>query len=354
MAINYFFNKHNYVHLVHQIDKIAKVLVRNFLPKNEFGLYGGNSGIILFLLYYSKFSNNVDIQNIALNKLKVLVDEIQNNDNLEWVIDGGLSGLGFTIEHLTAGHFIDANTNEILSDTDEYFYKVMSFLMWNGNYDYLHGALGIGLYILTRSFFEKQKDYLTDLVGILYKKRIKIDKKNIAWKTLTIDYDGDEKFGFDFGMAHGLAGIVMMLTKLYIKKINLIKVRLMLEPLINFILKMKNHPSNISVFPNKIVDISRQTDQTSRLAWCYGDLGISVAIWHASQALGRKDWGKGAVNILLHSAKRRDLKENGVVDAGLCHGTAGISHIFNRMYGYTGLEELEKQLNTNARCLLPN
>ena len=84
---------------------------------------------------------------------------------------------------------------------------------------------------------------------------------------------------------------------------------------------------------------------SSRLAWCYGDLGISVALWHASQALGRKDWEQEAIDTILHASKRRGLVENGVVDAGLCHGTAGIAHIFNRMHGYTGLEELKEASN---------
>lgn len=143
-------------------------------------------------------------------------------------------------------------------------------------------------------------------------------------------------------MSHGISSIIAVLSKLYKKDIEKKKTKIMIEGAVNYLLQQKlPHHQYISIFPNLALE-SMDTLYPSRLAWCYGDLGISVAIWHASQALNNKEWEKEAVNILLHTAKRRDLKENGVVDAGLCHGAAGIAHIFNRMYGYTGIEELKE------------
>ena len=68
------------------------------------------------------------------------------------------------------------------------------------------------------------------------------------------------------------------------------------------------------------------------MAWCYGDLGISMSIWNASQTIKNKEWENKALEILRYSIKRTDLEKNSVIDAGLCHGAAGIAHIFNRMY----------------------
>jgi hypothetical protein len=36
----------------------------------------------------------------------------------------------------------------------------------------------------------------------------------------------------------------------------------------------------------------------------------------------------------------RSFAESGVLDAGICHGAAGVAHIFNRLYQATGDEEL--------------
>ena len=59
----------------------------------------------------------------------------------------------------------------------------------------------------------------------------------------------------------------------------------------------------------------------------------------ASKSLKRNDWAEEAKTILIHSSKRRDLNENGVIDACFCHGASGIAHIFHRMYKETELDE---------------
>ena len=40
------------------------------------------------------------------------------------------------------------------------------------------------------------------------------------------------------------------------------------------------------------------------------------------------------------AAATRAPEDSGVVDAGLCHGAAGVAHLFNRMYQATGAPRL--------------
>lgn len=330
--------------LTQKIEEIALALEKYQTGEREVGLYGGEAGIIIFNMYYAKFKNDSQARKQAIIKLEKLIGDVGNKSEIDWVLDAGLAGVTLTVELLNKNMALNLDTDNILGHTDDYFNKVMSYLMWTGNYDFLSGALGIGLYLLKRLSTNNQKEYLIDLIGIMYKVRAKVDKNKIAWKTLISKNINNDVFGYDLGMAHGMAGVVVILVKLYEKSINPIKVKLMLEPLINFILSEKNVVDSFSIFPNKVAENS-DNNQTSRLAWCYGDLGISVALWLASQALGRKDWELEAKKTMLHSAKRRNLKQNLVVDAGLCHGTAGIAHIFNRLFIYTGLEELKEASN---------
>jgi len=79
----------------------------------------------------------------------------------------------------------------------------------------------------------------------------------------------------------------------------------------------------------------------SRLAWCYGDLGIASALFFASKATSNKEWEEKAIEILKYSTKRLDLTENSVSDAALCHGTAGIAHIYGRIYNYTKIIDFQ-------------
>ncbi|MCK5168939.1 MAG: hypothetical protein KAQ75_03590, partial [Bacteroidales bacterium] len=69
---------------------------------------------------------------------------------------------------------------------------------------------------------------------------------------------------------------------------------------------------------------------------------VGIALWQAGKNTNNEEWKNKALEILLHTTKRKDLKENSVIDAGLCHGTAGIAHIYNRMYNNTGRDEFKK------------
>jgi lantibiotic modifying enzyme len=64
--------------------------------------------------------------------------------------------------------------------------------------------------------------------------------------------------------------------------------------------------------------------------------------WQAGVALNNEAWKNKAVEVLVFAAeKRRNLEQNFVADAGLCHGTAGIGHIFYRMWWNTRLPEFK-------------
>ncbi|HEX2223156.1 MAG TPA: lanthionine synthetase LanC family protein, partial [Thermoanaerobaculia bacterium] len=73
----------------------------------------------------------------------------------------------------------------------------------------------------------------------------------------------------------------------------------------------------------------------SRLAWCYGDPGLAVTLLVAARGAGVPEWEKAAVDTAV-SAAARPYELSRIRDAGLCHGSAGIAHLFNRLYQATG------------------
>ena len=72
---------------------------------------------------------------------------------------------------------------------------------------------------------------------------------------------------------------------------------------------------------------------SSRLAWCYGDLTALYVLLHMLPVFPAKN---DVVQMLELVAKRRIYSETYVRDAGFCHGASGIAHIFNRLYRNTG------------------
>lgn len=75
----------------------------------------------------------------------------------------------------------------------------------------------------------------------------------------------------------------------------------------------------------------------ARLAWCYGDAGAAVTLLLAARALGDEEIESGARELAARAAARSP-ETAGVVDAGVCHGAAGLGHLFGRLWQLTGDE----------------
>jgi hypothetical protein len=90
-------------------------------------------------------------------------------------------------------------------------------------------------------------------------------------------------------------------------------------------------------FPSYVYPDSKPA--SSRLAWCYGDLGIAAALLSAARGAAMSSWENEAIRIARSSAVR-SFETTRAIDATLCHGAAGNAHLFNRLHQDTGDEEL--------------
>jgi hypothetical protein len=88
-----------------------------------------------------------------------------------------------------------------------------------------------------------------------------------------------------------------------------------------------------SCFPTFVA--AGHSPEPARTAWCYGDPGIAAVLLIAAQATGSAEWQATALD-LARTAAGREAAEARVRDAGLCHGAAGLAHLFNRMHQATG------------------
>ena len=201
-------------------------------------------------------------------------------------------------------------------------------------YDFLYAALGKGLYFVKRK--KINQPYLEEIAKQMLKISESPIENQLRWQGR---HHTSQYPIYNLSLSHGITSIINFFSRLY--KMNIAKAESheIISKSINYLLSF-HYSDQISIFPNnKILNTPKY--YPSRLAWCYGDLGIGITLWQVAKILKDKQYEKKSIEILLHSSKRRDLKENSVVDAGLCHGTAGIAHIFNRMYLNTRKEELK-------------
>lgn len=331
-------NCHGNNSITNGISEIADLLLMklNLTDIDEIGLLEGKTGIALFLFYYSRYSNKKKYFDKALNLIYDDINRINNEPTSS--SSNKLSRIGWTIKHLVECGFLGHEKLKILRDIDSLLYEGMIDDVKEGNYDLLHGSLSKGMYFMSK-INKASKLYLTHLVDELEKISELNNDGDIMWKTILNPLTNS--VGCNLGLSHGIASIIAFLSCVYKLNINKEKANYLLRGAVQFIFKQTlNTEKYISNFPCWVGN--DEPLSPSRLAWCYGDLGIGMAIWQASKAVNDEDWEKKTIEILLHSTKRKDLTMNYVYDAALCHGASGVAHIYNRMYHFTQIEDFKE------------
>ncbi|NYI50020.1 lanthionine synthetase LanC family protein [Macellibacteroides fermentans] len=336
-----------------KINEIFSALTQHEADFKVPDLFTGESGICLFLAYYSQLSNNSDLDlTTYIDNIVDMTDEIFStplNDYKDITI---ISELGWMIQHLSLHNMIDIDSEDYFRDLDESLYESLFLFINNNRYDCLNGVINIGIYFYNRYLYgnnEKCYTYLEEMVEQMAAKRIEEDGL-VKWMSI-VDYK-NHRLGYNLGIAHGIPGLILFFIKLY--DIN-IKKDLLSRLIIKSSLYLLSHKRVLgkfkSYFPGIYSDIE-ESDKTklslnnnheTRLGWCYGDLSVGYALYKAS-LLGFDEimfLEEESLDILIQTTYRKSLIDMGIKDACLCHGTAGISHIYNRLYHLSGNDEFK-------------
>jgi lantibiotic modifying enzyme len=136
---------------------------------------------------------------------------------------------------------------------------------------------------------------------------------------------------WDLGVAHGAPGVVAVLAKAHAAGSR--RAGPLLQRAVDCLLAQRFSPPEAgSVFPEFAApDVS---PRSSQLAWCYGDVGIAGAL-----SVAGLEWQSAALAVAEHAAAR-PVATSGVDAAHICHGSAGVAHIFNRMFQSSGRDSL--------------
>jgi lantibiotic modifying enzyme len=318
-----------------QDEILSKVIaIANELPyhNDDIGLYTGKTGRALFYSYLSKHLNTSDY-NEQIEQLLVSVFEEINAGNIAPTFCSGLAGVIWTLNHLKNTNLLDIE--DTFEGIQEILKEAASTHFNHANFDFMHGSDGIIFCLLEMNWADES--LISRWLEQLYKHSEK-SENGFVWETKLSEKNN--KRIFNLGLSHGISSKIIVLAKtLECYPLNTLAKEL-LEGCVNYLIKAKNQDTTISYFPSYI-----DTDNTGlhhRLAWCYGDLGNAIALWQAGTIQKNEFWKGIAVDIMLLASKRKNSKDGNIVDAGFCHGTAGIAHFFNRFYLETGRNEFKE------------
>ncbi len=314
-----------------KLEEIKEILISEKVKGNS--LFDGRTGELLFLFHYYYY---VDQQEKVLSFAYHLMNEVfESLSNEHFSFSSGYAGIGWFLEYCTEKNWLEINTNEVLEDVDKMVYQLSIYELQKGNYDFLHGAMGGGLYFLSRSGSPLREAFMEALVLGL-EEIAEEESCFVKWPFYNFSERTRDLKTFNLGMSHGIPSIVAFLSLLSKEGIHEDVCYRLAKKAIDFIESNEIDFNQFNChFPNSIRE---GVFQKSRLAWCYGDLGLTCGLYHFSNSDKNQQslLSKKIQKILDNNADRRNLLKNKVWDAGLCHGASGIAHIFNKMYKRIG------------------
>lgn len=326
--------------IIESEEKLAQIHQCLFQEKNKLPndptLFSGFMGIALFLMYYSRYKNNQETLQYGIELISKTVDTLAQDIHYPGFAKG-LAGVGWTIEHLVQHEFFEADTNDILAELDSLLLESIPSFFNRNNYFFLDGAGGLGLYFLSRH----KTNPLTSLNAInlllsgLEQKCLREQKEYLKW--LSPKEPGAMPTGTHFNMAHGMAGLIALLSCLKALDVFPQRVSRLLTGATNYLLTQqmeRNHA--ISIFPQ--CQFPEEPVKGSKMDWGTGDPGMASALWQAGHIMNEKQWEVKALDILIHSCGRRNVIDENIINSGLGRGAAGLAQIFHYMFRQTGLD----------------
>lgn len=313
--------------LVSKVEKKLKEISKSFdtYDESDCSLFLGQSGLVLFMAYHSKHKERLNESEAYVQEL---FDYFQEPDNLNFSF--GIAGILHTLYHLEKEDFFDFEDN--ISDFDYSIFH--EFISNDTSLDFLHGNTGVVFSLLEQNIGPKY-DYLFDAWIASIDKIKENDPNFLKWKVdFTLAKDEHPTEGYSFGLAHGVPSIILVLLKLFDRKKDF-KLLQYLNKSIDFLLSVRFDASSEFYFPSQLVN-NDKTD--SNLAWCYGDLGVAMAIFQYAKYFDKRELVEFALEIFTKHSSKRDVHTYTVVDASFCHGSVGIAHIYARIYNYTNIE----------------
>ncbi|MCU1277366.1 MAG: Lanthionine biosynthesis cyclase LanC [bacterium] len=245
----------------------------------------------------------------------------------------GFCGVGWVLSHLDA---LEDGDEDPLAPLDDAVAALVARRPWTGEFDLVSGLVGLGVYALERAAQPMANAIASAIIETL-RQIARRDERGARWWTapelLHPARRAEHPAGYyDLGVAHGTAGVIGFLARAP-KSAPALE---LLDDAVRWLMSCADGDRR----PRFVCWIDGGVPASLlRSAWCYGDCGVAVALLAAAKARGRPDWQRYALT-LAHEAPRAGDDAAGVHDAAVCHGAAGVAHLYNRMYQASGDESL--------------
>jgi hypothetical protein len=296
---------------------LAGALAETLCPASAAGrrdvsLASGSAGLAVCSGQLARTRDDPRAADAALTRLEEAVVALATQP-LTSSLYSGFTGIAWAVE-LVDG-LLGAGGEDRSGDIDDALTSLLRRYPEDAPYDLINGLTGLGVYALARWPRPGATQCVLGVVEQLAR-RARHDRDGVSWWSPP-SWRGPRREqywpgGVDLGVAHGIAGVIPFLARVHRLGLARQTVRPLLDGAVHWLLA---HLVDVGSGPTVPYFVADGVEPgPARSAWCYGDPGVAG---------------------LAVRAAARPPGQTGVTDAGLCHGSAGLAHLFNRMYQMT-------------------
>jgi class I lanthipeptide synthase len=314
-------------------------------PAGDPSLASGTTGLAILHGYLAQSQCGPEHAALAVRYLKAATAAVAEQPTSA-SLHSGLTGVGWALAHLH-GRLPErdfqslqdlGSPEENAADIDDVLLRHLEQSPWPDDYDLIGGLVGFGVYALERLPRPAAVACLERVVHHLAE-TAEQRREGCTWWTnpawLPAETRARYPHGYyNLGLAHGVPGVIALLARACAGGVAVDQARPLLDDAVRWLGAQPLTTGAAAGLPYWI-DADGAWENKTRLAWCYGDPGVAAALLGAAHCLREPAWEREAL-AMARRASRCLPEQSGVVDAGLCHGAAGLGHLFNRMFQATG------------------
>ena len=313
------------------IYDVASIIADSEITSTDCSLSSGYTGYALLFGYLAHITGDEQYLRVC-EKFQMQATELLVSELIGSSLFVGFTGVGWGVTHLR--NLLDPKSEDPASAIDEVLVNFLSRTNWDSHYDLVFGLVGYAVYGIERADIGQGRKILALVVKHLQHLAVQ-NTEGLTWHTpiqfLPEWQRNMAPSGYiDLGLAHGIPGVLAVLAKAMQMDVEKETASHLLDKGLRWILALRNieHGSETEI-------TSQRLPKGDRVAWCYGDLGLSVALLSAVRDADRRALEPDVLKI-AESTANRPRATSGVKDAGLCHGTAGNALLYMRLYHATG------------------
>lgn len=308
-------------------------------PPPAWDLSGGKAGMALFYSYLAEATGEESFADRALADFEVALHGAATEPSLLGLWQG-LLGVSWTFDHLS-GRLFESEAGEEDGDgevSDADLLLIEHLDREEEHYDLIRGLVGFGIACLEGLPRLGARRALDRVLDQLIEKARPLEPGCGFFSEPHSLPDWQRELApegyYNLGLAHGIPALMVLFARCIGEGIRAEELAPLLDSAASWLLGQRGAEG----FPSWIAK-GTAAPRGSRLAWCYGDPGVAAAFLVAGRATGRPEWVGAAVEIACQAAAR-DGALAGIKDGGICHGAAGLAHIYNRLWQASGRQEL--------------